>query len=84
MISAFGTIKDLELREVAWSIEPGRRVNAAVDLASMWVKVVAKRDDADISHTNTFVVDEVRCHHYFAIPEGWMDVDQMIKGEVDS
>ena len=85
MISAFGIIKDLELMKVEWSIEPGRRVNAAVDLASMWVKVVAKRDDADISHTNTFVVNEVRRHYYFAIPEGWMGVDPipMIKGEVD-
>jgi len=83
MISAFGIIKDLELMKVEWSIEPGRRVNAAVDLASMWVKVVAKRDDADISHTNTFVVNEVRRHYYFAIPEGWMGVDPipMIKGE---
>ena len=70
MISAFGTIKDLELMKVEWSIEPGRRVNVAVDLVTMWVKVVAKRDDADISHTNTFVVNELRRHYYFAIPEG--------------
>ena len=28
MISAFGTIKDLELMKVEWSIEPGRRVRS--------------------------------------------------------
>ena len=49
MISAFGIVKDLELMKVEWSVEPGRRVNVPVDLSVMWVKVVAKRDDADIS-----------------------------------
>ena len=46
-------------------------MNVPVDLAMMWVIVVAKRDDSDISNTNKFVVDEVRRHFYFAIPEGW-------------
>ena len=70
--------------KVEWSIEPGGRENVAVDLATMWVKVVAKRDDADISHTNNFVEDEVRRHYYFAIPKAWMGVDPMIQGEIDS
>ena len=83
MISAFGIVKDLELMKVEWSVEPGRRVSVPVDLSMMWVKVVAKRDDADISHANKFVVDEARRHFYFARPEGWMGVDMMVKGEAD-
>ena len=44
---------------------------------------MAKRDDANISNTNKFVVDEVRRRFYFAIPKGWMGTDQMVKGEAD-
>ena len=75
MVSAFGDTKDLELMKVAWSVEPGRRVNVPVDLAMMWVIVVAKRDDADILNTNKLIVDEVCRCFYFTIPEDWTGVD---------
>ena len=58
-------------------------MNVPVDLAMIWIIVVVKRDDADIRNTNKFVVDEVHRRFYFAIPEGYMGVDQMIKGKAD-
>ena len=68
-------VKDMELMKVEWSISPGTRINSNIDLTRLWVKVVSKQGDPDMTDTSDFVRKEAYRHFYFGVPEGWMGLD---------
>ena len=74
-------MKDLELMKVEWSLSPGTRINCNIDLTRLWVKVVSKKGDPDMSDTSDFLKQEAYRHFYFGVPEGWMGMDVMVKDE---
>ena len=75
-------VRDMELMKVEWSISPGTRTNHSMDLSRLWVKVVSKKGDLEMSDTSDFLKEEAYRHFYFGVPEGWMGLDVvMVKDE---
>lgn len=67
---------------VQWSVSPGTRINSNIDLTRLWVKVVSKQNDPDMTDTSDFVRKEAYRHFYFGVPERYMGLNVvMVKDE---
>ena len=59
-------------------------MNIGIDFSMIWVKLLAKKDNADMGDTSDYLKKEASKHYYFGLPEGWMGVDAPVKIKEES